>query len=236
MPHAMPNTRADVEAVSLLAEPVRERLYRFVVGSRNAVGRDEAAAAVRITRALAAFHLDRLVAGGLLVTEYRRLSGRSGPGAGRPSKLYRRGPDEVGVSLPGRRYEIPAQLFAETIEQLDDQLPPDTLIEAARRMGEAVGSEARKGAGGRPGRKRLREALLATLAEHDYQPREESAEIRLGNCPFQALVADHRPLVCGMNLALLEGLISGLGDRHVTARHDRKPDQCCVAVGAATQA
>jgi predicted ArsR family transcriptional regulator len=230
MPHAMPNTRADVEAVSLLAEPVRDSLYRFVVRSGTAVGRDEAAAALRITRALAAFHLDKLVAGGLLAAEYRRLSGRSGPGAGRPSKLYRRGPADVGVSLPGRRYEIPAELFAETIEQLADHLPPAVLVAAAGRMGEAIGSAARRGVGNRPSRKRLREALLATLVERDYQPREQSGEIRLVNCPFQTLVADHRPLVCGMNLALVDGMISGLGAPHLTARQDRQPDQCCVAV------
>lgn len=232
----MPNTRADVEAVALLAEPVREALYRYVVGSAAAVGRDEAAAALQITRALAAFHLDRLVVGGLLVAEYRRLSGRRGPGAGRPSKLYRRGPDAVEVSLPGRNYEVPARLFAEAIEQLGDHLPPDALRGAARRMGEAIGSAARKGAGSRPGLQRLRAALLATLAERDYRPREQSGEIRLGNCPFQALVAEHQPLVCGMNVALLDGLIGGLGHRGVTARLDPQPNRCCVVIGAADRA
>jgi predicted ArsR family transcriptional regulator len=236
MPHAMPNTRADVEAVSLLAEPVRDSLYRYVVRSGTAVGRDEAAAALRITRALAAFHLDRLVAGGLLVAEYRRLSGRSGPGAGRPSKLYRRGPDDVGVSLPGRRYEIPAQLFADTIEGLAAHLPPTALIAAARRMGEAIGSAARSGAGNRPSRTRLRGALIATLEERDYQPREQSGEIRLANCPYQTLVAGHRPLVCGMNLALIDGMISGLGTPQLTAHRDLQSDECCVAVEEATHA
>jgi predicted ArsR family transcriptional regulator len=232
----MPNTPADVEAVSLLAEPVRDSLYRYVVRSGTAVGRDEAASALGITRALAAFHLDRLVAGRLLVAEYRRLSERSGPGAGRPSKLYRRAPDDVGVSLPGRRYEIPSELFAETIEGLAEHLPPPTLVAVAGRMGKAIGTAARKGLGNRPSHKRLREALLATLVERDYQPREESGEIRLGNCPFQGLVADHRQLVCGMNLALVDGMIGGLGAPHLAAREDRQPDQCCIAVGAATRA
>ena len=85
---------------------------------RPAVGRDEAAGAVGVSAALAAFHLDRLVETGLLVPEYRRLSGRTGPGAGRPAKLYRRAPREVSVSLPERRYETAARLFAETMEGL----------------------------------------------------------------------------------------------------------------------
>jgi predicted ArsR family transcriptional regulator len=227
----MPNSRADVEAVSLLAEPVRGALYEWVAGAGGAVGRDEAAAALGIARALAAFHLDRLVAGGLLVAEFRRLSGRSGPGAGRPSKLYRPAARTVAVSLPRRRYEVPAELFAKTIERLNAQVPPDSLRDAAYELGQTIGSAARRSAGARPSQRRLREVLLATLAERDYRPHVGSGEIRIENCPFQALVEEHRPLVCGMNLSLIEGLVSGIGlPRHV-ARPDSRPDQCCVAVG-----
>jgi len=232
MLRTMTNTPADVEAVSLLAEPIRGKLYELVARAGRTVGRDEAAKALRISRALAAFHLDRLVAAGLLVTEYRRLSGRSGPGAGRPSKLYRLSSIEVAVSVPGRSYEVPARLFAETIEQLDVALPPQALNEAARATGLAVGGAARGRLGRRRGQKRLREALLRALTERGYRPREASGEIRLGNCPFEALVDDHRPLVCGMNLALVEGLITGLRDPHLTARLDPSPDLCCVAIGS----
>jgi predicted ArsR family transcriptional regulator len=231
MPRTMTNTPADIEAVSLLAEPIRGKLYEWVAGAGGAVGRDEAAKALRISRALAAFHLDRLVAAGLLVTEYRRLSGRSGPGAGRPSKLYRPATVEIAVSVPGRRYEVPARLFAETIEQLEAVLPPQALNAAARAAGLAVGAAARARLGRHRGRKRLREALLEALAERGYRPRETSGEIRFGNCPFRALVDDHRPLVCGMNLALVEGLVTGLRDPHLTARLDPKPELCCVAIG-----
>ena len=138
----------------------------------------------------------------------------------------------MAVSLPGRSYEIPARLFAETIEQLDVVVPPEALSEAARATGLAVGAAARGRLGRRQGRKRLREALLEELAERGYRPREASGEIRLGNCPFDALVDDHRPLVCGMNLALVEGLISGLRHPHLTARLDPTPDRCCVAIGS----
>ncbi|MDQ2935520.1 MAG: transcriptional regulator [Chloroflexota bacterium] len=223
---------ADIQAVALLHEPVRRALYEWVADAGRAVSREEAAAGVDISRALAAFHLDRLVREGLLIAEYRRLSGRSGPGAGRPAKLYRRGPRQVTVSLPERRYEIAAELFAETIEQLGEQLPPDALRAAARRVGQAVGSAARKRLGGRPGQKRLRLALVETLRERGYQPREAaSGEIELGNCPFHALVDDHRPLACGMNLALADGLLDGLGASN-EARYHPEPGQCCVIIGS----
>lgn len=133
--------------------------------------------------------------------------------------------------MPERRYEIAAEVFAETIEQLGQQLSPDVLRGSAHRVGEAVGSEARKQVGKRPGKKRLRAALLDTLRERGYEPRETaSGEIRFGNCPFHALVDDHRELVCGMNLALTDGLLDGLGAGEL-AHLDPQPGQCCVAIG-----
>src|SRR6188768_1678191 len=156
----MPNTSTDIGAVALLDEPVRRDLYEYVIRSGRAISRDEAASATEVSRALVAFHLDRLVDAGLLVAEYKRLSGRTGPGAGRPSKLYRRAPAEVAVSLPDRRYEVPALVFAETLEHVVDQLPPDSLRTAARRVGEAAGSTARKKAGPRAGARRRHDTLV----------------------------------------------------------------------------
>ena len=221
----------DIETLALLNEPARRALYDWVVGARRAVGRDEAAAGAGVSRALAAFHLDRLVGAGLLATEYRRLSGRTGPGAGRPAKLYRRGSRDVAVALPARSYDVPARMFAKAIEGLGGPQPPEPLRAAAHAVGADVGAAARKSAGPRPSRRRLRGALLEVLDERGYEPLETpSGEIRLGNCPFHALVADHRDLVCGMNLALAEGMLSGLGDDAVHARLDPQPGQCCVAI------
>lgn len=230
----MPNPTTDIEAVALLQEPVRRDLYEWVVSAGRPVGRDEAAAAVDVSRGLAAFHLDRLAREGLLETEYRRMSGRTGPGAGRPAKLYRRGPREVAVSLPERRYEVAARLLAQAIEGMSDEVPPDPLRASARQVGNEVGTSARRRAGPRPGRKRLRQALLETLEARGYEPRETATgEIRLANCPFHALVDEHRDLVCGMNLALASGMLEGLGDTRVEARLDPQPGQCCVAFGRA---
>jgi predicted ArsR family transcriptional regulator len=227
----MRNDQAAIKAVALLDEPVRRSLYDWVAGAGRTVSRDEAAAGVDISRALAAFHLDRLARAGLLVTEYRRLSGRTGPGAGRPSKLYGRGPREVAVSLPDRRYEVAAEVFAQTIEELGGQLPPEALRGPARRVGHAIGATARRAIGSRPSQRRLRGALVETLAVRGYEPRvEPSGEIRFGNCPFHALVDDHRALTCGMNLAIADGLLDGLGVR-AAARLDPQPGGCCVAIG-----
>jgi predicted ArsR family transcriptional regulator len=220
----------DIEAIALLEEPVRRALYEWVVAQRDAVGRDAAAAAVGVSRSLAAFHLDRLVREGLLTPEFRRLSGRTGPGAGRPSKLYRRGGRELAVSLPDRDYETAARLMAESLGTLESDGSLGRLRTSARRSGLAVGATARGEAGPRPGRARLRAALLSTLSARGYEPRElVGGEIRLANCPFHALVARHRDVVCGMNSALADGILAGLGDGALEADLDSQPGWCCVA-------
>lgn len=233
----MPHDIDDIEAIALLDEPVRRALYDWVVAQGRPIGRDEAAAAVGVSRALAAFHLDRLVAGDLLITEFRRLSGRTGPGAGRPAKLYRRSEREVAVSLPERRYELAARVFAEAMEDMSGDEAPPALQASAARFGRALGTMARRAAGPRPDRARRRAALLETLRERGYEPREApSGEIRLGNCPFDALVDEHRGLVCGMNVAMSDGLLDGLGGHDLAARLDPQPGQCCVAIAPITDA
>jgi len=227
----------DIQTIALLAEPVRRSLYDWVIAAGRAVGRDEAARATGVSRTLAAFHLDRLVEAGLLTPEYRRLSGRSGPGAGRPAKLYRRGPREAAVTLPERRYELAARLLADAIERSASEVPPPALRESARHMGRSIGDERRR-AGRRPrGKGRSGPDLVDVLRTQGFEPCESApGVVRLGNCPFHALVAEHRDLVCGMNLALAEGILAGLRDRRHVARLDPQPGSCCVAFEEAPSA
>lgn len=226
---SMTDPTDDIDAIALLDEPVRRRLYAWAVAQGRPVGRDEAAAGAGVSRALAAFHLDRLANAGLLTTEFRRLTGRTGPGAGRPSKLYARADRDIRISLPERRYDVAAEVMAEALEEAGGGGAPETVRAAAHRLGEEVGTEARIAAGQRPSTDRRREALMATLDERGYEPFELDGALRLRNCPFHALVDDHRDLVCGMNLALAEGILDGLGEERISARLDRQPGLCCVA-------
>jgi predicted ArsR family transcriptional regulator len=212
----------DLVALGLLVEPVRRELYDWVVAQGRPVGREEAAKALKITRALATFHLDRLAAAGLLEGGYRRLSGRVGPGAGRPARVYWRADREFSVSLPDRRYERVAQLFASALERLGDKSAPAPLQEAARQLGEQLGNTRRRGA---PATR-----LTAALKAGGYEPMtDEAGTIRLRNCPFHALVDGHRQLVCGTNLAIAEGLTRGTGATMVRQVLDVQPGLCCVA-------
>ncbi|MFI9810186.1 helix-turn-helix transcriptional regulator [Streptomyces sp. NPDC052301] len=225
----------DIDAIAALQDPVRRRLYEYVVAQGREVGRNEAAEAAGVARTLAAHHLDRLTEAGLLESGSRRLTGRSGPGAGRPAKVYTRARAERAVSLPARDYRTAAELLAEAAEQagLDAGL-----CAAARRRGEALrGSAAPCGS--------LDEAM-AMLAARGYEPHlegtaetqdaesaeettgEAAAVVRMRNCPFHAVSERFPPLVCGMNLALLEGLLGT--DGPVRARMDARPGECCVVV------
>ncbi|HEX2193851.1 MAG TPA: helix-turn-helix domain-containing protein [Candidatus Limnocylindria bacterium] len=219
----MPTQREqNLDALSLLDEPTRRRLYDWVVGQGRPVGREEAAKALKLTRALATFHLDRLAEAGLLESGYRRLSGKVGPGAGRPARVYWRADREFSVSLPDRRYERAAQLFAAALEHMSPQSLPPTLRDVAHHLGRELGSASRRG---RPERR-----LAAALAAGGYEPvADETGTIRLRNCPFDALVDSHRPLVCGTNLAVAEGLASGAGVTNMRPVLDPQPGYCCVA-------
>ncbi|MFE3109202.1 helix-turn-helix transcriptional regulator [Kitasatospora indigofera] len=222
----------DIDAIAALQDPVRRRLYEYVVAQGREVGRNEAAEAAGVARTLAAHHLDRLTEAGLLASGSRRLSGRSGPGAGRPAKVYTRAAGERSVSLPARDYRTAAELLAEAAEEagLDAGL-----CAAARRRGEALRGAAAPCGG-------LDEAL-EVLAARGYEPHLEGAGhaegaagaaaagvVRMRNCPFHAVAERFPPLVCGMNLALLEGLLGV--DGPVRARMDARPGECCVVVEA----
>ena len=219
-----------VAALAALEEPARRSLYLYVVNRQREVGRDEAAQAVGVSRTLAGFHLDRLVAEGLLEPSFRRLSGRTGPGAGRPAKLYRRSSRQLDVSLPSRSYELAARILATAVDASSNPRQQHALGKAARQIGEGIGAEAKARAGSRPGKKRLVAGTVAALAAHGYEPERTPGEIRLHNCPFHALVSEHKELVCGMNLALIEGVVAGLDLTGVKPVLDPKPGMCCVAL------
>jgi predicted ArsR family transcriptional regulator len=183
----------DLEAVASLAEPVRRALYDHVAASAEPVGRDEAADAVDVSRQVAAYHLDRLTEDGLLEVEFRRLTGRTGPGAGRPSKLYRRSNRVHEVSIPPRRYELAARILLDAARE--GHLDTGALIGAARRTGREIGQA----------------GLEAALETTGYEPVTEEGETRFRNCPFHVLRDRDRDTTCGLNLALVEGMVEGSG-------------------------
>jgi len=218
-----------IAAIASLDEPVRRGLYCYVARRRRDVGRDEAARALRISRALAAFHLDKLVRQGLLETSYRRLTGRRGPGAGRPAKLYRRSAHQLDLTLPRRRYELAGRLLARALTNARSPAALRALRRAARDLGRGLGADARRAGTARGPLARL----LAVLEWCGFEPIRSNGSVHLANCPFAALANQSRALVCGMNLALLEGVLQGVEARGMRAVLDPQPPSCCVVVRSA---
>lgn len=223
-----------ISGVAVLAEPVRRDLYLYVVSEPEPVSRDRASVGVGVARHTAKFHLDKLVQEGLLDTEFKRLSGRRGPGAGRPTKLYKRSARQVSVTLPERRYDLAGQLMARAIDDCvhEGTAVVDALHAAAADLGGTLGDQVREHVGARPSRERLVAAVCGTLAAHGYEPRRQGEDITLANCPFDALAREHTELVCGMNLALVGAVADRAGDGRLAARLDPAADRCCVVLGA----
>jgi len=208
-----------VAAVSSLDDPIRRALFDHVSRSYAPVSRDQAAAALGLTRSKAAFHLDRLVDEGLLTVEFKRLTGRTGPGAGRPSKLYRRTDDEISVTVPERRYDFAGQLAFAAIEESTRTGQParDALLRIAHDIGRGLGAGAA--------------SFESVLEEHGFEPRLDGAGgIVLGNCPFHRLAQEHTETVCHLNLELLRGAAESSSDQRHTLVLDPAIGRCCVRV------
>jgi predicted ArsR family transcriptional regulator len=205
-----------VGALSALDDPTRRRAYDYVCAQGRPVTRDETAAALGVGRTLAAYHLDRLAADELLSVGYERRSGRSGPGAGRPAKVYERSPRELAVSVPPRDYGLAARLLAHAAAHDEHGATRTALREAAGSLGREIAAEA----AGRPG-------IEPLLRERGYEPFHDGDVVRLRNCPFHTVARRHPEVVCDMNLALLGGMLAGRG---VEAVLEPGPGRCCVAV------
>jgi predicted ArsR family transcriptional regulator len=213
----MRNTDA-LTAAAAINDPVRRRLLELVAASAHPLTRDAAAQATALPRSTVSFHLDRLVDAGLLTVEYRRVSGKAGPGSGRPSKIYSRASGEFSVSIPPRHYDLMGGVFAAAIELASESETSvfDALRTVARNEGRAVGAEAG--------------SLDAVLEDTGYEPRGDGRDISLANCPFHSLVEKHTEVVCSANHAFLCGAAEATGGDADSVVLDPGPGRCCVRI------
>lgn len=230
---------AGTAAVAVLEDELRRELYLMVRRAKRPLTREDVADAAGISRRLAAFHLDKLVDRGLLLTHYARPPGRSGPGAGRSAKFYRPSELEVDVSIPERRYDLAGQLLIRAIRSASPEEPASiAALRVSREAGLSIGQRLRQEKRLRPpGTERALTAVTDVLEKHGFEPyRPKLDEVALGNCPFHLLAREVPELVCGMNRAFIDGLLRGLGNHTVEARLEPTPGQCCVTLrGSSTK-
>jgi predicted ArsR family transcriptional regulator len=222
---------AAVEAVASLLEPLRRGLFDLVAAASEPVTREEAAARVGISRKLAAFHLDKLVAAGLLEVETAPTAGR----VGRRPRVYRRAAGDVAISIPARQPLLLARLL---LAAVSEQAPGEDGAAAARRISRAHGHHAgaTERARIRPGRVGVERALAlvrALLERLGYEPSPPEPD-RLGfaACPFHPLASESPELVCGIHHSYVTGLVEGLGATTLDAGLVPGTDACCVEVRA----
>ena len=222
-----------------LDQPVRRLLYDLLAERDAWTSRDDAASALEVPRSVAAFHLDKLADSGVVEVSFERTSGRSGPGAGRPSKMYRLAAAELSASMPDRQYDLAAQLLATAVaDSTATGTPVDQCLHrVAHDTGRSMGLQERQAIGesavvGEPGEAdpTVDPHVLWALERRGYEPCQmDDGEIALANCPFHRLAEEHRALVCGMNLDFVDGLIEGVApDSPLHARLAPAPGYCCV--------
>jgi predicted ArsR family transcriptional regulator len=228
----MPDFEEALESIEALGHDLRRQMYLFIRNQRRPVSRDEAAESVGISRKLAAFHLDKLVEKGLLRAHYMRLSGRGGPGAGRPSKVYEPTEAEMAVSIPSRSYDFAGKILIAALESQSPGRSRDAVRTSASEHGFALGQQV-----GRQRRlqsasyKKVLSVARQLLYERGYEPYpDEKGGLRLRNCPFHSLAQQSVEIVCGLNQAFISGLLSGLGNKDIDAVLDPRPGECCVRV------
>ena len=215
-------TAAPHHAAALLASPVRRRIVdalAHVDGGDRAPGLTaaELAAEVALHVTTVRFHLDQLVAAGLVLAEVRR-----GGGAGRPRKFYALAPgslDDVD-----RRGELaPLRLLSGLLAQtLSDGASGRTVTpaEAGYRWAvEHVPAQPGATPADTPGRWLGKLAqMIDVLQEWGYTPElrtsegGRTAEVTLKHCPFLDLARDNPAVVCGIHRGLISGSLSQLGE------------------------
>src|SRR5215216_2603829 len=216
-----------------LGDPIRRTLYRHAADRGVPISRDEAAHAAGISRPLAAYHLDKLVDNDLLEPRYHRRSSRHGPGAGRPTKHYVRADRPIELSLPARDYATLAELLARAVEADPSGAAQAALERAAATLGAELGAEAANHTTPDGDPDQVLASVRQTLAARGYEPYEDvDGTIRLRNCPFDRIAAQHRQLVCGANHAMLQALTEQVDSDPPTVRAvlDPQPGRCCVTL------
>lgn len=225
--------RNAVAAIAALDDDVRRALYEYVRAAGTPVSREAAAAAVGISRKLAAFHLDKLVDLGLLTsgfsaTEVRRV--------GRAPRLYQPAPTDITVRVPERTPELLAGILVDAVSgQRAGESGTDAAMRVARTCGVAAGSLARsRTRAGRIGAERATAVAEDVLTEHGFEPYRVAGVVRLRNCPFHQLVAKNPQFVCALNREYLCGVLDGIGaDGRIVAELAPRPGECCVEIRSA---
>jgi predicted ArsR family transcriptional regulator len=202
-----------------LDDPARRAAYLAVRSAGRPLTRAEVADEVGISVRVATFHLEKLLAEGLLEATYAR--GEESASVGHPAKRYRPTDVDLELSIPPRRYDLAAEILAAALDKTVSHPPEETLADVAADYGREVGRRAAADDGDG--------ALLDALRRVGYEPATSGDDVMLRNCPFRDVARALPEVVCRMNLAFIDGVLGGTGSP-LRAVLSPSPERCCVVV------
>jgi predicted ArsR family transcriptional regulator len=191
----------------------RLRIMQLLRQAPDGLGVQELAERVGLHVNTVRFHLDRLVAEGVVA---RHAEERTEPGRPRHSFTAVAGP---GTHPDLRSYRLLAEMLAGLVtESLPD--PEAAATEAGRAWGHYLASRPR------PYRRADEETSVAELLRlmddigfvPQLAPAEQHREIRLRHCPFLEVAEEHREVVCSLHLGLMQGALAEMRAPIVTER------------------
>ncbi len=94
-----------MDALQGIAHPELREVVLFARAQPQPITADDVAGRFAVHRSVARSRLDRLAEAGLLTVAFERRTGRSGPGAGRPAKIYSVPPETAALEFPDRHYD-----------------------------------------------------------------------------------------------------------------------------------
>ncbi len=234
-PATLPDDEVEIQRlVAALGDGTRRRVFFTVREAGDLMGKDDVAEAVGITRRLAGFHLDKLVEKGFLRAEFQRRTGRTGPGAGRPAKLYALAPLEEDKLLNEKHYDLLAELLLRAMNDRSGADPQQVLERVGYEFGRELG-EAEHAAGRSPSYASTTEAVMgvvSVLTRFGFGATAGAdGQFTARACPFEemAKVDPHR--VCGLDRSIWRGVLSAFNPdatlAGATARAEG--DEACAA-------
>jgi predicted ArsR family transcriptional regulator len=222
-------TDSAIRAVAALEDELRHGMYEFIRAARRPVTREQAAESVGISRKLAAFHLDKLVAAGLLRSDYEPVGGLRK--VGRTPKVYSPVDADIQISIPERKHDVLASiLIGAVLTERSDESAQQATMRVAHERGRSIAeAERAQLRSGRLGAERALTLSESLLKRHGYEPDRISPScVQLRNCPFHPITRQSPQLVCGLNHAFLSGVLDGLDAPTVEAVLEPRTGECCV--------